>query len=213
MDDLFSNADGQMLHLPDADLVLWHDILPGEDTSVLQRLIEEIPWRQEHVTLWGKTHPQPRLVAWYADAGKSYSYSGVILEATPFTSPLLEIKARVEELCRENFNSVLLNYYRDHRDSMGFHADDEPELGACPSIASLSLGEERTFVMKHRSRDDISDLRIGLTSGSLLLMRGETQSNWKHGIPKTAKPLGPRVNLTFRQIISPVKRGKKHEAN
>ncbi len=213
MDDLFSNVGGQKLHLPDADLVLWHDILPGEDTSVLQRLIEEIPWRQEHVTLWGKTHPQPRLVAWYADAGKSYSYSGVILEATPFTSPLLEIKARVEELCRENFNSVLLNYYRDHRDSMGFHADDEPELGACPSIASLSLGEERTFVMKHRSRDDISDLRIGLTSGSLLLMRGETQSNWKHGIPKTAKPLGPRVNLTFRQIISPVKRGKKHEAN
>jgi len=213
MDDLFSNADGQMLHLPDADLVLWHDILPGEDTRVLQRLIEEIPWRQEHVTLWGKTHPQPRLVAWYADAGKSYSYSGVILEATPFTSPLLEIKARVEELCRENFNSVLLNYYRDHRDSMGFHADDEPELGVCPSIASLSLGEERTFVMKHRSRDDISDLRIGLTSGSLLLMRGETQSNWKHGIPKTAKPLGPRVNLTFRQIISPVKRGKKHDAN
>jgi len=213
MDDLFSNAGGQKLQLPDADLVLWHDILPGEDTSVLQRLIEEIPWRQEHVTLWGKTHPQPRLVAWYADAGKSYSYSGVILEATPFTSPLLEIKARVEELCRENFNSVLLNYYRDHRDSMGFHADDEPELGACPSIASLSLGEERTFVMKHRSRDDISDLRIGLTSGSLLLMRGETQSNWKHGIPKTAKPLGPRVNLTFRQIISPVKRGKKHEAN
>ena len=213
MDDLFSNADGQMLQLPDADLVLWHDILPGEDTRVLQRLIEEIPWRQEHVTLWGKTHPQPRLVAWYADAGKSYSYSGVILEATPFTSPLLEIKARVEELCRENFNSVLLNYYRDHRDSMGFHADDEPELGVCPSIASLSLGEERTFVMKHRSRDDISDLRIGLTSGSLLLMRGETQSNWKHGIPKTAKPLGPRVNLTFRQIISPVKRGKKHDAN
>ena len=135
------------------------------------------------------------------------------MEATPFTSPLLEIKARVQELCRENFNSVLLNYYRDHRDSMGFHADDEPELGARPSIASLSLGEERTFVMKHRSREDISDLRLGLASGSLLLMRGETQSNWKHGIPKTAKPSGPRINLTFRQIISPVKRGKKHDAN
>jgi alkylated DNA repair dioxygenase AlkB len=92
---------------------------------------------------------------------------------------------------------------------MGFHADDEPELGARPSIASLSLGEERTFVMKHRSREDISDLRLGLASGSLLLMRGETQSNWKHGIPKTAKPSGPRINLTFRQIISPEKRGKK----
>ncbi|MCX2978305.1 alpha-ketoglutarate-dependent dioxygenase AlkB family protein [Candidatus Marimicrobium litorale] len=213
MDDLFSNADGQKLHLPDADLVFWHDVLPDDHTSVLQRLIEETPWRQEHVTLWGKTYPQPRLVAWYADAGLSYSYSGVILEATPFTSALLEIKARVEALCCENFNSVLLNYYRDHRDSMGFHADDEPELGACPSIASLSLGAERTFVMKHRSREDVGDLRVRLTSGSLLLMRGETQSNWKHGIPKTTKPLGPRVNLTFRQIISPVKRGKKHDAN
>lgn len=207
MDDLFTTSSPQKLRLTGAEVLLWHNVLRGNEVRFLRKLIEETPWRQEHVTLWGRTYPQPRLVAWYADAGQRYSYSGVTLEASPFTALLREIKTYVEELCGDHFNSVLLNYYRDQRDSMGFHADDERELGARPSIASLSLGEERPFIMKHRSRKDINDLRITLASGSLLLMRGATQSNWKHGVPKSSKPMGPRINLTFRQIISPPQRG------
>ena len=131
----------------------------------------------------------------------TYAYSGVSLTALPWTPELLTLKGKVEELCASSFNSVLLNYYRDHRDSMGFHADDEPELGLFPTIASVSIGEERQFVLKHKHRRDIDDIRLPLPSGSLLLMKGATQANWKHGVPKESKLCGPRVNLTFRNIL------------
>jgi alkylated DNA repair dioxygenase AlkB len=107
----------------------------------------------------------------------------------------------VQDLVHERFNSVLLNYYRDHRDSMGFHSDDERELGPTPIIASVSLGATRTFVLKHKTRPELKPIRLELPSGSLLLMKGLTQKNWKHGIDKQSKPCGPRVNLTFRQIF------------
>ncbi len=192
-----------MLKVPDADLLLWRDVGLGDDEALLQRLIEETPWRSETVTLWGRTYPQPRLIAWYGDDGISYTYSGTTLDALPWTPTLAAIKARVEELSGATFNSVLVNYYRDHRDGMGFHADDEPELGEAPTIASVSLGEVRTFMLRHRRRKDISNVKLGLPSGSLLVMRGATQANWKHGVPKRTKPCGPRVNLTFRRIIDP----------
>jgi len=202
MKDFFASesCEAESLPVPDADVTIWRSIDFGNESELLERLIKESPWKLEHVTLWGKTYPQPRLVAWYGVDALLYSYSGVSLTALPWTRELLRLKDRVEQLCGTVFNSVLLNYYRDHRDSMGFHADDEPELGLSPTIASVSFGEVRQFVLKHKYRRDIRDIKLPLCSGSLLLMKGVTQANWKHGIPRESKPCGPRVNLTFRNI-------------
>src|SRR5260221_11733714 len=158
--------------------------------TIVRQLIAEIPWRQENILVWGKLYSQPRLVAWYGDSGSDYTYSGIKLPPIPWTDLLLDIKNRVETLTAMNFNSVLLNYYRDNRDSMGFHSDDEPELGRGPVIASVSLGEERTFIMKHKVNKRAKPVRIRLASGRLLLMKGQTQHHWKHGIAKTAHPCG-----------------------
>lgn len=199
--DLFTSGEGEDLPVADADLVLWRSIGHEDPEGMLASLVRDTRWRQEHVTLWGRTYPQPRLVAFYGDDSTRYTYSGITLQALPWTPDILELKSTVEQLCQISFNTVLLNYYRDHRDSMGFHSDDEPELGPAPVIASLSFGEERQFVLKHRHRDDIQDIRLELISGSLLLMKGATQANWKHGVPKSSKACGPRVNLTFRNIL------------
>ena len=129
----------------------------------------------------------------------SYSYSGIRLEPKPWTPILLDLKARVEALTEQPFNSVLLNYYRDQNDSMGMHSDDERELGRRPAIASLSLGEERTFILKHKTRKDLKTARLKLPPGSLLLMSGNTQRCWQHSIPKRAHA-DARINLTFRNI-------------
>lgn len=168
--------------------------------TILRELIADVPWRQESVTVWAKRHPQPRLVAWYGDRGSHYTYSGITLSPLPWTDLLVEIRKRVESVAEATFNSVLLNYYRDHRDSMGFHSDDEPELVDRPVIASMSLGEERTFVLKSKSNKLAKSVRLRLASGSLLLMKGQTQQYWKHEIGKEARLCGPRVNLTFRRI-------------
>jgi alkylated DNA repair dioxygenase AlkB len=189
------------LPLPDADLLLWPRCpLPDAPEALLARLAGETPWRSETVTLWGKTYPQPRLLAWYGDPGSRYRYSGRTLEPLPWTALLNALRECVEALSGSRFNSVLLNYYRNERDSMGMHADDEPELGPRPVIASLSLGEERALVFRHRTRRELPPARIPLPSGSLLLMRGDTQHHWKHGIDKLRRPCGPRLNLTFRLI-------------
>ncbi len=152
--------------------------------------------------MWGKLYSQPRLVAWYGDPDCSYTYSGITLAPLPWTDLLLNIRNRIETVTGGAFNSVLLNYYRDNRDSMGLHSDDEPELGEKPEIASLSLGEERTFTMKHKTNKLAKAVRLRLESGSLLLMKGETQRYWKHGLSKETRQCGARVNLTFRQIVS-----------
>jgi len=164
-------------------------------------LIAEVPWRAEEVTVWGRLVLQPRLTAWYGDAGANYAYSGIQLRPHPWTPLLLDIKTRIEDAVGATFNSVLLNYYRDHNDSIGFHSDDESELGDRPIIASLSFGEERIFVLKHKRLREAKPLRLRLASGSLLLMAGDTQHCWRHGIPKESRQCGPRVNLTFRRII------------
>ena len=174
--------------------------LPAPAESLLASLIRETPWRAEDIVVWGKRFPQPRLIAWYGDPGQSYTYSGIDLVPLPWTALLLQIKSRVEAVTAETFNSVLLNHYRDNRDSMGMHSDDEPELGPRPVIASLSLGEQRTLVFKHKTSTSLRSIRLPLPSGSLLVMRGETQRNWKHGINKEDRMLGARVNLTFRQV-------------
>jgi alkylated DNA repair dioxygenase AlkB len=191
----------ERLDVEDADISVAREIeLPAPHDVLLKYLIEETPWRHEAVTIYGKKFMQPRLIAWYGDAGQKYSYSGIALEPLSWTPTLSRMRETVQEFAGEQFNSVLLNYYRDHRDSMGFHSDDEKELGPTPIIASVSLGATRTFVLKHKTRPELKPLRLQLTPASLLLMKGQTQKNWKHGIDKQAKPCGPRVNLTFRRI-------------
>ncbi|GFE87182.1 alpha-ketoglutarate-dependent dioxygenase AlkB family protein [Steroidobacter agaridevorans] len=199
--DLFDNGEPRLLDLPDADIRYWPRVDLGAPLDrVLKELIEQTPWRSEVITLWGQQHPQPRLTAWFGDPGARYTYSGLALEPLPWTDLLSDVRRRVGTLADASFNSVLMNYYRDHRDSMGMHSDDEPELGRNPVIASLSLGEQRMFVLKHRFRKDLKPVNIELESGSLLLMKGATQHHWKHGINKLSRPCGPRVNLTFRQV-------------
>ena len=143
----------------------------------------------------------PRLTAWYADAGLTYSYSGVTHRAAPWTPELLAVKERAEAAAGANWNSLLLNLYRDGQDSIGFHADDEPELGTNPVIGSISLGAERRFVLKHPASGE--KVEFALPHGSLLVMGGASQHHWRHGLPKTSKQVGPRINLTFRRVQFP----------
>jgi len=188
--------------MPDADVGYLEYLPLGQPPArVLRRLIDEIPWRAEEVVMWGRRVPQPRLTAWYGDRGSRYTYSGLQLDPAPWTPLLRDIKARIEAAAGSSFNSVLLNYYRDQHDSIGFHSDDEPELGSQPVIASLGLGEERTFILKHKRSKSAKPVHLRLASGSLLLMRGDTQHCWRHGILKESRSCGPRVNLTFRTII------------
>jgi alkylated DNA repair dioxygenase AlkB len=203
MSDLFGAPPPLLeLPLPGAQLIYYPAVeLDLAPQVILQRLIDGIAWREESITVWGKTHLQPRLVAWHGDAQMDYTYSGIRMAATPWTADLLQLKRKVELTAGCAFNSVLLNYYRDQRDSMGFHSDDERELGPRPTIASLSLGQERVLVFKHKSDRTLRPYKLCLESGSLLIMRGETQQHWVHGIAKSTVPCGPRVNLTFRHII------------
>lgn len=203
MHDLFESGEPRRLDLPDADIHYAPCVeLGAHPDLILRQLIEQIPWRTETINLWGREYQQPRLAAWFGDRDARYTYSGLSLEPLPWTELLADLRVRVEALAGAPFNSVLLNYYRDQRDGMGLHSDDEPELGRNPTIASVSLGERRTFVLKHKSRKDLKPVHLPLDSGSLLLMRGETQHRWKHGINKLTRPCGPRVNLTFRRIIT-----------
>ncbi len=168
----------------------------------MKELTQRIHWDQKAIRIFGKSVIEPRLTAWYGDAHAAYTYSGTKMTPRPWIKPLLEIKQRVEEKSDALFNSVLLNLYRNERDSMGMHSDDEKELGQQPVIASVSFGAKRRFVLKPRKENSTkASLTYVLDSGSLLIMRGNTQRLWKHGIPKEAKPCGPRINLTFRKII------------
>jgi alkylated DNA repair dioxygenase AlkB len=200
MHDLLSETDYESLPLIDADLSLWHRVDLGRDRAkLLHALITQCLWRQERIRVYGKSCLQPRLSAWYGDA--AYGYSGIRLQPKPWTACLQSIRGRVEALTGHRFNSVLLNYYRDQHDRMGLHSDDEPELGARPVIASLSLGETRDFLLQHKTRKNLKRVRIPLPCGSLLLMRGETQQHWRHGIEREKTPCGPRLNLTFRLVV------------
>ena len=199
MDDLFCGSGAEAIELEDAELKFWRRIDLGMDADALmERLLEDSAWRQDRITVYGKPYLQPRLSAWYGDV--AYRYSGITLAPTAWTPLLQDIRSRVEDITGERFNSVLLNYYRDHNDSMGMHSDDEPSLGPQPAIASLSLGEERPLVLKHRTRRDLPSVKLPLPNGSLLLMRGGTQRCWRHGIARQRRACGARINLTFRLV-------------
>jgi alkylated DNA repair dioxygenase AlkB len=170
-----------------------------ESDRLLADLDETTVWRHETIKMYGKVVPIPRLSAWHGDLGRAYTYSNISMQPQPWTVTLTEIKARVEVKAETEFNSVLLNLYRHGQDSVAWHSDDEEELGEEPVIASVSLGATRRFQLRRRDRrDDRRELELG--HGSLLLMRGSTQRNWEHQVPKTAKSVDPRINLTYRRV-------------
>lgn len=164
----------------------------------LNDFINNIAWEQQTMNMYGKIVPFPRLTTWYGDDDKPYTFSGITLQPHPWNESLLKIKNKIEPLCGVNFNSVLLNRYRDGNDSISWHTDAEKELGKNPVIASVNFGEERVFQLKHIETGQRID--IPLKHGSLLIMMGELQHFWKHQVPKSKKPMNERVNLTFRVI-------------
>jgi alkylated DNA repair dioxygenase AlkB len=191
------------LPLPQADLLFDPAfLLPADADKLLAELRAEVAWEQRNIRIFGQEVPQPRLTAWYGDPAARYTYSGLTWEPLPWLPALLSVRQRLENATQTSYNSVLLNYYRDGRDSMGWHADDEPELGPAPAIASLSLGATRRFRLRPRAGQAHPSLSLDLPTGSLLLMRGPTQQHWQHALPKTARPIGPRLNLTFRWVGS-----------
>jgi alkylated DNA repair dioxygenase AlkB len=185
--------------LPDADITYYPGFFDAQQADIIfEELQKTIPWQHDNIKLFGKLHAQPRLTALFGN-GKPYSYSGITMQPHSWNVLLQKIKFKVETVSENIFNTVLLNLYRGGKDSNGWHADNEKELGINPVIASLSFGAERVFHLKHNSIPDLKQSII-LEHGSLLLMKGTTQHFWKHQIPKTAKPVGPRINLTFRII-------------
>ncbi|MBA5760997.1 alpha-ketoglutarate-dependent dioxygenase AlkB [Vibrio sp. 404] len=159
-------------------------------------MYNKMPWRQESIVLFGRDVLQPRLQAWFSE--HAYQYSGLLLQPNPMPQPISALKTKCEQICGQTFNSVLLNLYRDGQDYMGWHQDNEKELGHSPIIASISLGAERKFTLKHK--DNKQKLDYKLSHGSLFVMAGEIQHYWKHALPKTKLVSEPRVNLTFRYI-------------
>ena len=177
------------------------DVFNARDRMDLMHVLQHnIEWRQEYLTIFGKTHPTPRLTAWYGDAHCIYKYSGHTCLPLPWTSELLSIKNQLEQFASgHTFNCVLLNYYRDGRDKMGWHADDEKELGQNPVIASVSFGATRRFDFKHKVKRE-EKFSLDLHSGSVLIMQGDLQHHWLHQLPAQKRIQEPRINLTFRNI-------------
>lgn len=187
------------LGLCDGELRLWpRAFAPDDAAQLFEALRTGIRWQQEEIVIFGERRRVPRLVAWHGDPGASYRYSGTDHAPAPWTPTLERIRAEVMRLCGARFNAVLLNLYRDGRDGMGWHADDEPELGRNPLIASVSLGSTRRFCLRHRRTGRRVDL--DLPHGSLLLMGGATQHHWLHALPKTRRAVGERINLTLRRV-------------
>jgi alkylated DNA repair dioxygenase AlkB len=194
------------------NVIGWQPLtLPGAEVSVANfcdakqtefwrvRLHQEIPWERHRLKMFGRTVDAPRLSCWIGDADAVYTYSRTRFVPHPWTPTLSELRRAVETMCDARFNSVLCNRYRDGNDAMGWHSDNEPELGDEPVIASLSFGATRRFRLRHRT-DASQRLDIDLQSGSLLLMRGATQENYRHDLPRTKRTVGERINLTFRLI-------------
>jgi len=188
------------LNLSESDIIYFPEFYDSEVASkMFHTLLNETDWQQDEIKVFGKIYKQPRLTALYAENEKPYSYSNITMFPKPFTPLLKQIKKDIELVSNQTFTTVLLNLYRDGNDSNGWHSDDEKELGKNPAIASLSLGEARWFHLKHKHEKQ-QKTKIELAHGSLLLMQGSTQHYWKHQLAKTARKVGPRINLTFRLI-------------
>ncbi len=196
-DSLFIDSVSSNL-LPFDGVAVLHTHAVPSDGELFERLRAQIPWKEHRVFVFGRWVLQPRLTAWFGDAGVPYHYSGNSLQPNSWTPELASIRQVCEGLANSNFNSVLANLYRDGSDSIAWHADDERELGVNPVIASVNLGQERRFDLRHRHTGET--VKVLLPHGSVLVMSGPTQHHWLHQVPKSARPMGERINLTFRQI-------------
>ncbi len=186
-----------------ADGELWFAagwLARAEADALFERLMDEVPWETHRIRMFGKAVDSPRRSCWIGDPGAAYTYSRTRFEPRPWPPALQALRARVDAAAGVAMNSVLANLYRDGADHMGWHADDEPELGPRPVIASLSLGATRRFALRHR-RDGARRAALDLSHGSLLVMAGDLQANWQHALVKTTRPVGPRINLTFRRVL------------
>lgn len=202
--DLFDNSSAvqpQILPLPDADVTYYSGWLSADEASRIKQQLEgELEWHQDTIKIYGKLVKIPRLQAWHGDPDAQYSYSGLSMTPAPWTNTLKDLRRQLTAHCQASFNSVLANWYRNGQDSMGMHADDEPELGSEPVIASLTLGHARPFVFMHKRSKQKS--KVMLEHGSLLVMKGTTQQCYQHGIAKTARKIDDRINLTYRYIYA-----------
>lgn len=167
---------------------------------LLQDLLRQVPWQQSTIRIFGRGVPEPRLSCWMGEPEAVYRYSGTVFTPKPWIAPVVSLRRAIEDCSGHRFNSVLLNYYRDGRDAMGWHSDDEPELGRRPVIASVSLGAERRFLLREK-RKGARSRALTLAHGSLLLMHGDLQQRFQHALPRTLKPVDARINLTFRNIL------------
>lgn len=199
--DLFAaKQDGWIHIIPDPSPVRLIQNFSDRSTAdrLLRRLIDTTPWRSDRITVFGKSHELPRLRQWYGNRDSIYLWSGIEMRPLPWTPELLEIREKVQDLVQQQFNSVLLNYYRNGNDTVGWHSDNETGLGDQPFIASLSLGAPRDFML--RSMDQSEKVKITLSHGSLLTMGGDSQRLWQHSLPRRRMVALPRVNLTFRRF-------------
>lgn len=197
--DLFS-SEKRVFKLPNAELVYVPNFYNFQKADHYFEIFKkDTRWRQDDIKVFGKVHPQPRLTALYAENERPYTYSNITMTPKEFTKELRDIKTDLEQFAHHKFTSVLLNFYRDGSDSNGWHADNEKELGKNPIICSVSFGQKRRFLFKHRLLKDEKHELI-LEHGSMLLMKGEMQSYWLHHIPKTKRQISSRINLTFRTI-------------
>ncbi|MBC9910825.1 alpha-ketoglutarate-dependent dioxygenase AlkB family protein [Chitinophaga varians] len=200
---LFEESNpGNAIHLKNGELAYYPRFFkPAESDVYYQTLQDTIDWKQESMNMYGKQVLFPRLMAWYGDAATSYSFSGNTFEPSPWTPALTAIRDRITPTAGASFNSVLLNLYRSGSDSMGWHADDEPELGPHPVIASVNFGASRRFLLRYKNDHHLKH-EILLEHGSLLVMKGTLQQYWEHQVPKTSRQISGRINLTFRFIHS-----------
>ncbi len=199
MSNLNRVIHGTTLVLPDAELIFYPAFFKKtESDEFYEELIRHTHWKQEKIKLYGKRINLPCLTDWIGDKDASYTYSGIKVTPEPWTLVLLKIKKRIETISPAAFNSVLLNLYRNERDSVSWHSDDEKEFGQNPVIGSVSFGDTRRFQLKHKQKKKLR-YEIHLTHGSYLLMKGQTQHFWLHQIPKENKPKQERINLTFRK--------------
>lgn len=186
--------DGELQYYP-------HWLTTNESDHYFQQLRQQVAWEQSTIFIYGKHTKIPRLNAWYGDPHCTYQYSGRRFEPRPWLPILCDLKSRLQKTLGESFNSVLINCYRDGRDSVSWHSDDEPELGQDPVVASISLGVERVFQLRHKREKTLSQKKLLLENGSLLVMAGSLQHHWQHQLPKSTKISGERINLTFRRVI------------
>lgn len=186
-------GDGELYYFPK----FLNDL---EATFYFDALAKIVPWEQKQMLIYDKMVQLPRLTAWFGPAGQNYLYSGVLNQTQPWIPELIEIKNQLEKFLNEKFNSCLLNFYREGKDYVSWHSDNEKELGVNPIIASLSLGVTRSFQIKHKMVK-LETLKIDVANGDLVLMKGNMQKNWLHRIAPTVKEVGPRINLTFRTVF------------